>query len=680
MRSAQYVFPRLSARSFLPRWIIPPWLWLCLAGTAHAAADPVPLWPADIDTIAIDAPRPSGEEALSARSGCVTVIPLGASAPATRDLADLLDRTVGIDVHRIGGPLSFATASVRGSSAAQVKVCLDGVPLGSASSGSVNLAFLPVACLAQAEVYRGAETALVPGAPAAGVIQLRSAGSLRAPLALSLGAGSFGFRTARAQGGWARGGWGVFAAGSLARTDGDFPYLDRNGTLRGNTADDRTVRRANNDTREEAALAKGSRAFRRARLEYTAQRYFRDGGVPGTENLQTEDVRLTRGEWRHQLALLSSHLEANAGIDQARERFDNRSGEVGLGRAWTEQRTRSLGGSVTFKADLPGAAPPLRLLHAEDEERLDPRDLSTATDGPSSRRRTYTSSVSLEPSGGRLKTQILYRWVRARDRRANRSSALTEGEALEKSNQRGDGLTLGARLDLGRGMSLKSTRGAVVRFPTFAELFGQGGIQSGNPELDSERGLEWDVALAAAPRAGLQAELTYFERTMRDQIALLQNSQRTVKAWNLDRAWIRGSELRLFVARDLPARARVELQAHGTSQLGRDIGASRTYRGKRLPNLPLREGYAELRLGRGPHLVAWEITARSATFRDRYNTRAKRTPGATLHDLRLEESLLGGRARLRAGVDNLFDRRAEDLDGFPLPGRSFSTEVSFTWR
>ncbi|MFN8548794.1 MAG: TonB-dependent receptor [Candidatus Eisenbacteria bacterium] len=661
-------------------YFVPPWLFFGLAVTTHAATEAVPFWPAPadptpidrapinptpIDTVSVEAPRPSGVDALTARGGCVTVIPLGASAPATRDLADLLDRTVGIDVRRIGGPLSFATASVRGSSAAQVKVCLDGVPLATASSGAVNLAFLPVACLAQAEVYRGAETALVPGAPAAGVVQLRSAGTLRAPVALSFGGGSFGYRTARAQGGWARGAWGLFAAGSLARTEGDFPYLDRNGTLRGNTTDDRTVRRSNNDAHEGALLAKGSRAFRQGRVEYTAQRYGREGGVPGTENLQTEEVRLSRREWRHQLALLSTHLEANAAIDQARERFDNRSGEVGLGRAWTEQHTRTIGGSVTWKSDLPGLAPPFRLFHAEEEERLEPRDLLTGTEAGASRRHTLTSSASLEPSFGRVQAQVLYRWVRARDRRASATTLVTGAPVLGHSSQNGDGLTLGARLDLGRGFSLKSTRGAVVRFPTFAELFGQGGIQSGNPELEPERGLEWDVALAAAPRSGLQAELTYFERIMRDEISLLQNSQRTVKAWNLDRAWVRGSELRLFGARDLPARVRVELQAHGTSELGRDVGASHTYP-RQAPAFPFVRGTPrKLRLGRGAHLIAWEITARSATFRDRYNTRAKRTPGATLHDARLEVALRPSRAASRAWTT--FSIGAEDLDGFRFP-------------
>jgi len=45
------------------------------------------------------------------------------------DLADVLSEMVGVNVEQYGGLGDFATVSVRGSSAAQVTVFLDGIPM-----------------------------------------------------------------------------------------------------------------------------------------------------------------------------------------------------------------------------------------------------------------------------------------------------------------------------------------------------------------------------------------------------------------------------------------------------------------------------------------------------------------------------------------------------------------------
>ena len=48
----------------------------------------------------------------------------------------------------------FATVSIRGSTAEQVVVYLDGVPLNRALGGGVNLADLPLAQIESIEIYR----------------------------------------------------------------------------------------------------------------------------------------------------------------------------------------------------------------------------------------------------------------------------------------------------------------------------------------------------------------------------------------------------------------------------------------------------------------------------------------------------------------------------------------------
>ena len=56
--------------------------------------------------------------------------------------AELLGRSVGAQLRRQGGRDDFSTLTIRGAPSAQLRVLLDGVALGRASSSVVNLADL----------------------------------------------------------------------------------------------------------------------------------------------------------------------------------------------------------------------------------------------------------------------------------------------------------------------------------------------------------------------------------------------------------------------------------------------------------------------------------------------------------------------------------------------------------
>jgi iron complex outermembrane receptor protein len=224
---------------------------------------------------------------------------------------------------------------------------------------------------------------------------------------------------------------------------------------------------------------------------------------------------------------------------------------------------------------------------------------------------------------------------------------------------------------------VKANRGRLARFPSFPELFGQNGVQEGNPALRPEHGIQWDAGIQLAPDQPLRFEAAYFESLVEDQVALLQNSQRTVKAMNLERAWVRGVESSGFTRIELTGKTALELQGSFTWQEARDVGRSVTYRGKELPDLPGREGFGSLRLLRGAWDGRWEISARSAHYRDRYNSPQKRTPASVVHAASLGRALLRDSIHLRFEAQNLFDRRIEDIDGFPLPGRSFLAEITY---
>ncbi|MBD3334837.1 MAG: TonB-dependent receptor [Candidatus Eisenbacteria bacterium] len=672
---ARYPLPRLAA---LAASIL-----LLILGVIRVSAQRY--WPGVVDTVRVSAPRPTLEERLLERPGFATVVPLGTQAPADRDLGDLLDRTAGTHIHRYGGAGSYSTASVRGSSPSQVTVCLDGVPLAAAADGTVNLALFPVQLLDRAEIYRGPQAATFGGPPAAGVINLVTPSAGDVPVRLSAGAGAYGLRSAQGQWGGTLEGTRLLLAGQHRRSRGDFRYLDDNGTPL-NAADDRTRERANNDFNETHLLWKASRNLLGSLVAgYTGQHLHRHAGIAGHKNRSTEEVRFQTDLFRHQTTFrwrpgagwepttdLSLHLTRRT------DRLHNPEGEAGLSRVVSRDRTHAEGLRMAAGFRRAPLFQELQLVLEGRGERWTPHNELTGATGFTRSRRHRTIAVENRWRRGRILVDLAYRWARTSD---NYGGPVVWGRPprpAPERRMRHEGWVGGLSLRLGRGLGLKLSQGEMIRFPTLGELFGAAGAQDGNPQLRPETGTQWDAGLTYSPDAALRVESAYFERLVEDQIYLLQNSQRTLKAANVDRAWTRGIETSIYGNLELPARARLELILNHTWQEALDVGPSRTYRGKRIPNLPRNEGYASLQLRRAAWGLRWETSARSMSFWHRYNRTEQKTPAYAVHDLTLERSFRRERWKLRFTLHNVSDQRVEDIDGYPLPGRHIFAEVAWS--
>ncbi len=89
-----------------------------------------------------------------------------------RDVADVLQNLPGVVITRSGGPGQPSRVSMRGSSANQVLVLLDGVPLNSALSGAADLSLVPVENVERITVLTGAQSARYGPRAMAGVIEV----------------------------------------------------------------------------------------------------------------------------------------------------------------------------------------------------------------------------------------------------------------------------------------------------------------------------------------------------------------------------------------------------------------------------------------------------------------------------------------------------------------------------
>lgn len=138
-----------------------------------------------------------------------------------KSLTELLRGRAGINLSNQGGAGKLSTLFVRGSESDHVLVLVDGVRIGSATSGLASFQDLPVAMIDRIEIVRGPRSSLYGSDAIGGVIQVftrRDKGP--AQFRFHVGAGSHGYREGGlGVGGSTKRGWFGIDAG-LQSTDG----------------------------------------------------------------------------------------------------------------------------------------------------------------------------------------------------------------------------------------------------------------------------------------------------------------------------------------------------------------------------------------------------------------------------------------------------------------------------
>jgi len=143
------------------------------------------------------------------------------------DLAEILQQQGGVVVTRAGGPGAPAVASIRGSSANQVLVLVDGVPQNQAVSGSADLSLVRLDNVEKVSVMRGAQSSRYGQQALGGAIVVETRRPLGMGAQAEVGAGSYGGRLLAGRVGVGRGTAGGMAAslsGAWNDFAGDFPY------------------------------------------------------------------------------------------------------------------------------------------------------------------------------------------------------------------------------------------------------------------------------------------------------------------------------------------------------------------------------------------------------------------------------------------------------------------------
>ncbi len=149
-----------------------------------AALDPVPT---PLAVVVSSAPRPASERETASFDRAAI------ESSGKRDVGELLTTVAGVVVTRSGGPGQPTQVSIRGSSAAEVLVVVDGVVANSPLTGVADLSQLSLATIERVTVWEGAQSARYGGRALAGVVVVDTRRAQREG-SLALDAGSWGGR------------------------------------------------------------------------------------------------------------------------------------------------------------------------------------------------------------------------------------------------------------------------------------------------------------------------------------------------------------------------------------------------------------------------------------------------------------------------------------------------------
>ncbi len=545
--------------------------------------------------------------------------PASVSVLTGAELRRLGVRTVGeaiaflpeVAARAYGGAAGLITPSIRGSSAEQVLVLLDGVALNSVFAGTVDLGTIPVDDIERIEVLRGPFSAIYGSGALGGVISIVT--RRRTEGAVALGAGSFGLRSL-----------GVTGGGQARLTlrydaaDGERPNSDLSGGYLSLRMGDAAAGRRWDLSVIGSSASRGSPGSTFFPSPLARQE---DGRLAASLTLESEQGGITN---RLRFAAQREHLAYR----DPGWWIDDRHTGTAWAAEWQRAARLSPSRAVTLGADL--ALQHLRstsvgersatvgALYVQDDRVLTPRLLL---------------SIGL---------------------RADLHSAY--GAQISPRA----GLVYFARPDL----RLRLAAGRTFRGPTMAELYYPfDGFAVGNPALRPEHAWSVDAGLEASPWPGATARVTVFWSDVRDLILWVPDDLFVFSPQNVGAATIRGTSVELEGAIGPTWR----LRASSTWLAATDAAT-----GLDLPNRARHSAALALSaaLPRGASATA-SATLIGARFADSANTVT--LPAYLSVGLSAQVPLSPGTA-LRLSIQNLLDARYEPVQGYPASGRTLTVE------
>ncbi|NMG64644.1 TonB-dependent receptor [Azoarcus indigens] len=546
-------------------------------------------------------------------------------------LVDVLQATPGVQVTANGGPGSNANVYIRGSEARHTLLLVDGIRVGSASSGSATFEAIPLAMIERIEILRGPASALYGSEAIGGVVQIftrRGQRGFQPEVAVGYGSDNTFKGAVTLAGGVDRLRYSLSAG--KERSDGYNAKRDpaywRSGTRTSYWADDDGYR---NDSAS-GSLSIGFRERDELGLNFThsASRSWYDASALSYYDSYLDKTASTLGA--HLRTQLSATWTSTLRLSQSEDKLLTRASAAAPSRSQTVQDQLGWQNDI----DLPLGR--LLLAYEHVETRLD----STTVYRENERR------VNSLLAGWTADIDVHHLQINLRHDDNSQFGAKTTG-------------LLAYGYDLTPEWRLRGSVATAFNAPTFNQLYWPMSSPTsyyGNPDLKPEEALNRELGLRWS-RGAHMVELSYFDNKVKNLITNNPNPAQSGQQVNIGEARLKGLELGYTLAL-------------GGFNLGAGadfLDAKDEDTGLRLTRRARRSGF--LRLSQTVDRFDWGIELNGAGRR--YDNAANTVE---LHGY----AILGAYAGYRIGRDwkvevrgnNLLDKDYELARGYRTPGAS----------
>ncbi|MGZ4978284.1 MAG: TonB-dependent receptor domain-containing protein [Methylobacter sp.] len=547
-----------------------------------------------------------------------------------KTIPELLSGTTGIDIVQSGGYGKDTNIYMRGTNSDHVLVLIDGIKVGSVTSGTTPFQFIPIDQVERVEIIRGPQSSLYGSEAIGGVIQIftRKGGQEDKP-SVTLDAGGGSYDTYRASGsvsGKWKNNWYTLASSQFGSqgfnsrqpTPGPFGVNqpDRDGYL--NTAlNARAGHRFDNNAEVEAFFIRAE-----GKTEYDGN--FQDKTEFVEQTVGTTGSTNILDNWRSILRLGQSRDEGSNFAPNGT--FASKFNSTRWNASWLNEVALSDNHQLVIGSDY----------------RLDQVDSSTAYNETS----RYDAGIFTELHSRILDSHFI--------------NASVRGDKNEAFGEQVTG-NFGWRYNWNYGISPFASFGNAFKAPTFNQLYYPG---FGNPSLKAEQSTSFEAGLAGDHNWG-QWELRGYHTNIDNLIVTVTNPATFLSsAENVGKAQIDGIE----------AEIRTQLLGWNNKLNMNILNPKNRESDMRLPRRAEKTLSYDLSRSVGQFDLGANVLAQSDRFDDAQNT--TKVSGYVTVDLRSAYHL-NKNWMLSAKLNNLLDKQYQTINTYNTAGRNFFISIHY---